>query len=283
MTGMIVCAIYWKSIWALVLPGFITAILSVVLTHTFLPGVRDRMAWHKQYVEEIIEFGRWILASSALSVVANNADKLMLGYWATQAQMGYYSIAQSLALAVETVAHRISSAVGMPALSEIARNDPARLPYVFKRIRAPIDVIFILLSGILYACGPLIIESLYDSRYFSAGHILSILSLSLLSARFTICFSVYSALGHTRYLAVINLIKLISIGVMMPIGHALFGVDGMYWAIALYSLWSLPAFWYFNRRHGLLDVRYELAIFAIWPPAYGLGIAIDWGVRQLMV
>jgi O-antigen/teichoic acid export membrane protein len=282
IAGMIICAVFWKSIWALVLPGFLSAIVSVTMTHTMLPGTRDRLAWHKEYVKEIMDFGRWILASSALSVISSNADKLMLGYWLTQTQMGFYSIALSLAMAVEGVASRISSAVGMPAFSEIVRDDPARLANVFRRMRLPMDIVFILMSGILFACGPLIIESLYDSRYFPAGTILSVLSLSLMASRYTICFSVYSALGQTKYLAIINLVRLISIGVLMPAGHALFGVEGVYWAIALCPLTTVPVFWFFNRRHGLLSVGYEIAMFLMWPLAYGIGLAIDWGIRQLL-
>lgn len=282
VVAMIVMAIYWKSVWPLVLGGFFTAIVSVVLSHTWLPGQRDRIGWDKEHAAAIVRFGRWILASSSIFVVANNADRLMLGVWATQAQMAYYSIAQALAWAVEMAAHRIFSSVGMPAFSEVARNDPSRLPQVVRRLRLPLDVVFVVAAGVLYATGPLIIELLYDERYQSAGRILSILSFSLLFTRYGICMSAYSALGHTKYLPAINIAKLISILVLLPLGHRLLGIEGAFWAIALHMAPTVAVYWYYNQRHGLLSVRYELAIFALWPFAYALGLGIDWTVRALM-
>lgn len=279
--AMVVMAIFWKSVWPLVLGGFFTAIVSVALTHLWLPGQRDRIAWHREHAKAIVDFGRWILASSSIFVVANNADRLMLGVWATQAQMAYYSIAQALAFAVEMAAHRLFASVGMPAFSEVVRDDPARLASVFRRMRMPLDIVFVMSAGVLFACGPLIIELLYDERYQSAGRILSILSFALLFTRFGICMSAYSALGHTKYLPYINIVKFISILVMLPVAHRFFGVDGVYWAIAFHMMPTLAVYWYFNHRHGLLSVRYEMAIFALWPVAWGLGMGIDWVVRAM--
>jgi O-antigen/teichoic acid export membrane protein len=277
----VVMAMQWKSVWALVFGGFFSSALTVLLSHCWLAGKPSRFEWHRGYAREIVEFGRWILASSGLFVLASQADRLMLGAWSTQAQLGFYSIALTLSMAVETAATRLFSSVGTPALSEVVRNNPQGLGATLMRLRLPLDVTFVAAAGLLFACGPLIVRTIYTQPYAPAGDILSILSFGLLTARFAIFNSAYMALGHAKYMSILNLVKLVALVATMVFGKWLLGVQGVYWAIALHGLALMPWYVMFNRRHGLLNLKFELLVLLVWPLAAGAGYLFTLGVQAL--
>jgi O-antigen/teichoic acid export membrane protein len=281
VVATVALALRWPSVWALVFGGYFSTIATVYLSHRWLPGPPNRLEWHREYVREIVAFGRWILASSALFVLANNADRLTLGAWSTQAQLGFYSIALTLSLAVETAATRLFSSVGTPALSEVVRNDPRGLAPALLRLRVPLDVTFVASAGLLFACGPFIVNTIYTKPYAPAGDILSILSFGLLTARFVVFNSAYTALGHPKYMSILNLIKLMSLLCFMFLGNRLFGVQGVYWAIALHGLALIPMYVFFNRRHGLFQPKFELLVLLVWPLAAGAGHLFTLGVQAL--
>ena len=268
---MIALASVWKNIWPLLIGTHIGSLVTLALSHLWLRGPRDRFRWDPDCAREIISIGRWILASSALYVLSSNGDRLMLGAWLTQAQLGFYAIALTLAQAVELAVGRLTLSVAVPAFAEVIRRDPAELPKVFWKLRMPLDAVSLAVSGLLFGLGQVIVIALYDPRYEDAGHILQILACSLLLTRYGVSVSAYIAMGTTKYMPVINLVKLIALFTAMPLGWHLFGIDGVYWAIALHLVATLPLYYIYNRRHGLWDWKREAMLLAIWPVAWGLG------------
>lgn len=271
---MIVLASMWKNIWPLLIGTHVGTLVTLVLSHLWLRGPRDRLRWDRDCAAEIIGIGRWILASSALYVLSSNGDRLMLAAWMTQAQLGFYAIALTLAQAVEMAVGRLTLSVAVPAFAEVMRRDPAELPKVFWKMRTPLDAVALAVSGLLFGLGQVIVAVLYDPRYHEAGRILQILACALVLTRYGVSASAYIALGTAKYLPVINLVKLISLFTLMPLGYHLWGLDGVYWAIALHLVATLPLYYVYNRRHGLWDWRREAMLSAIWPVAWGLGWVI---------
>lgn len=279
--SMILMSLWSKTIWPLVFGQYFGAILTLILSHVWLHGPRDRFRWNPVYARELWQVGRWILLSSALSVLAMNGDRLMLGAWSTQAQMGYYHIALTLVFAMDSAAARLVGNVATPAFSEVFRQDPSRLRQAFWRLRMPMDAALVAASALLFALSPVIIDILYDDRYIQAGHVLSILSLGLLTTRFAVSGSVYVAAGKAKYLTAINAARLVALMVMLPLGYQIWGLDGAYWAVALHTLMLVPLYWFFNRRFDLLDWGRELKLLAVWPLAYALGMGMAWVMHRL--
>ncbi len=277
---MATMAVWWKSVWPLVIGMTIGAVVNVWLSHAWLRGHRDRLRWDKDCVTEIIGIGRWILASSALHVLSFNGDRLMLGAWATQKQLAFYSIALTLAQAVELAAGRITISVATPAFSEVVRRDVNELPKVFWKLRIPMDLITLVVSGLFFGLGHVIIAILYDERYQAAGKILEILACSLIIARYNVSISAYIALGTTKYMPVINLVKLIALFVSMPLAYKFWGLEGAYWAIALHGASTIPLYYIYNRRHGLWSWSREFMLLLAWIPAWGLGLLIAKGASR---
>ena len=181
---MVPLGVMSRSIWALVAGGLVAALTATVLSHTWLMGRRNRFRWDRESLRELIHFGKWIFASSGLYVLATHGDRLMLGGFVDANALGMYAIAMLIIGAIEGGLSRLFQAVSLPALSEIARNDPSRLREVYYRLRAPVDLLLLLLTGFLFAAGQTVIDLLYDARYATSGRMLEILAWSLFALRY---------------------------------------------------------------------------------------------------
>ncbi len=277
ITSMIVAALFTKTVWPLVLGTVVGEFVYVALSHWWLKGHNNRFHLDRDCAREIVNFGRWIMASSAFHVFATNGDRLLLGAWASQSQLALYYIALVLAQAVDAVAGMLFGTVVTPALSEVIRRDPAKLREAYWKIRLPCDVAFVLASGFLVATGELVVKVIYDARYHGAGEILQILAFGILFTRYNISGSAYSAMGHSKYVMTTCFARMVSLFMLLPLANHWYGVQGAYWAIALHAALTVPVFFYLDHRHGLLNVKRELQVLLLWP----VGFAVGYGVAQV--
>ena len=262
------------SIWSLVAAGVVAAMVSTLLSHLWLQGPNNRLHWDSSAFKELIAFGRWVLLSSAVGVLGAHGDRIWFGGSMSAAELGVYSIAVLILGAIETGVHRLAAAVVLPALSEVARTgDAVRLRALYYRFRLVIDLALLLACGLLLTLSPLIIGWLYDARYSGAGSMLAVLSLSLFTLRFTVAHQAWLALGLTKYLAVNNAIRFVSLWTLLPLLLAVGGTTYAIWGVALYTLPTVFLILYINRRLGLLDIKRELVVL----PMLGVGALCGMG------
>jgi O-antigen/teichoic acid export membrane protein len=262
-----------RSVWSIVIGNIIGSTFSMLAGHRMLHGHSNRLAWHRGYVAEIFNYGKWILASSLLYVLAVNGDKLLLGVWVTPAVLGYFAIAQNLSQVLELAVLRLFSQVTAPAFADVMRHSPERLREVYLRMRLPLDLIFISAAAFLFAIGPWLVGLMYDARYAEAGHILQILSFALLFARYGVSTSAYLALQAPHAQAIMNFARVVAFFIAVPLSYRYFGIQGAYWAIALHAMATLPVIWWFDRRYGLFSWRHEVLSLAAWPVGWLVGSA----------
>jgi O-antigen/teichoic acid export membrane protein len=270
----VLLAWHLRSVWALVFGGLVGVVVSVLCGHLLLHGHRNRLAWDADYARQIFSFGKWILASSLLYVLAMYSDKLLLGVWVTPAVLGCYAIAQSLSQVLELALGRVIGQVTGPAFAELMGHSPHRLREVYLRLRLMFDLIFVVSAGLLFAIGPWLVGLLYDPRYALAGTILQILSFSLLFGRYAVSTNAYLALQLPKAQALMNLVRVIAFLVGVPAAYSYFGIDGVYWAIALHPLLTVPVVWWLDRRFGIFSLRHELLTLAAWPFGWLVGEAL---------
>ena len=269
----IILAWFMRSVWAIVAGGLVAALCLVIAGHAWLHGHSNRFAWHRGFASQIFNFGKWILASSLLYVLAVNGDKLLLGVWVTPAVLGCYAIGQNLAQILELAVGRLFSQVASPAFADVMRNSPQRMREVYLRMRLPFDLVFISAAGFLFAIGPWLVGLMYDPRYAEAGTILQILSFTLIVARYGVSTGAYLALQAPHAQAAMNLVRVVAFFALVPLAYQVYGVHGAYWAIALSPAAMAPVVWWFDRRYGLLSWRHEVLTLAVWPLGWGLGFA----------
>ena len=271
LIAMIAVGLATRSIWALVAGVIAAASARTVLSHTWMDGHGNRWRLEPTALREVFGFGKWIFVSSAVGVIAAQGDRLLLGGFVDARMLGLYAIAILVIGVVEAGLYRLFVTISLPALSEVARNDPSRLRGAYNRLRLPVDLLLLFVAGLLFAAGRPVIELLYDPRYAAAGDMLQVLALSLFAARYGIAQQVYLAVGKPQYLALLNVVRLVSLyGLVFPLLY-FSGVQAAIWGIALHGLAAVPFIYRFNARLGLTDVRGEATGLLALPLGYGCG------------
>lgn len=276
LTAMVGIALMTRSVWSIVIAGIVGSIVTVVLSHTFLPGIRNHFLLNREVIGETYKFGLAILISSITFVLATNLDRALLGGLVSAATLGVYAIAQNLCATAEGLISRLFESVVLPALSEASRTSEASLREQLKRLRLPFDIWYLGTSGLLFALAPTIVSFLYDERYHDAGTMLQVLALSLIFSRFGVFSMAYVAVGKPEYMAIVHIVRLVAVAVALPILFQVYGIYGAIYAVALHPIALVPFYYAFNRRLGLNDLKYEYRVLPAWPVGYVLGLALIW-------
>lgn len=258
---MLVLGLMTHSIWSLVIAGLVSAVAWTVLGHTALEGPNNQLRWDRTALTELVVFGRWILLSSMVGVLAMYGDRIWFGASMSAAQLGVYSIAVLILGAVQTALTKIVGAVALPAFSEAARaGDKERLKALYHRFRLLVDLLVLFICGGFLTASPLLIGWMYDDRYQEAGPMLAILSLSFLVLRYTLAHQVWIALGMTKYQAMDNIIRLVSLWGLLPLLLAIGGVEWAIWGVALHAVPTLVLVVYVNSKLGMFSLKRELVV-----------------------
>ena len=108
---------------------------------------------------------------------------------------------------------------------------------------------------------------------------LQVLALSLVAVRYGITQQAYLALGTPRYLAIVNVVRFVSLYTLVPLLYYFAGTQAAIWGIALHALVTVPFIYGFGARLGLIDIRRELLVLVALPVGYLCGSALNllWG------
>jgi O-antigen/teichoic acid export membrane protein len=167
----------------------------------------------------------------------------------------------------------------MPALSETARDNRARLKEVFYQFRFPTDLGLLFCAGLLASTGHVVIDILYDRRYKDAGWMLEILAVSLVWVRYGATQQLYLALGVSKYVAFMNFARFVAVFSALFICFHLGGVRGAIWGFALHQLVVALMTYRFNAILKINDFARDLGVLVALPIGYGVGFCINIALR----
>src|SRR5262249_1076410 len=131
---IVVLALAYRSVWALVIGGLLGSAIKMVLSHVVLPGPNNRPRWNATIAPEMIGFGRWIFPSSAVNFLAAQGDRLLIGRYAGEALLGIYSVAFMLSDATARLVSTVGQRALFPAFGSVIRSDPGRLGLAYDRV-----------------------------------------------------------------------------------------------------------------------------------------------------
>jgi O-antigen/teichoic acid export membrane protein len=269
-------ALVSRSIWALIGGWIVAARFRTILTHLALPGQGNRYHWDPSAAREILDFGKWVLVSSGLTFLVNSGDRLILGSLLSSQQLGIYSVAYLIVTAAQQGLSRLAVYVFFPLLSQVARNEPNQLHDSYYKARRFIDFSSLGLAGFLMAAGQSLVGILYDTRYAGAGSMLAVLALTLVGSRYEVAEQVFLALGKSRFLAVVNAVRVATLFVLVPVTFLWGGLDGAIWGVALASLLPALVTIAFCRHIGIFDLRRELSCLYALPLGFIVGSGAKW-------
>ena len=278
--GAIIFMVIWaffydRSIWALVAGAIMASAIKLLLGHTMLSGEKNFIHWDWEAFHEIFHFGKWIFMTSIMGFLAMSGDRILLGGFLSPATLGLYATAYFMVSALRDVFAKLASNVVFPALGEVARERPEALLQTYYRFRFPVDIICLFSTGLLFAAGHLVVDILYDDRYKSAGHMLEILSISLIEVRYSLVGQCFMAMGMPKLLSPAILVRLVALFTLLPLAYKTWGLDGALWVAASSAMFSLPVTFYLKVKYGLFDLRRELIVLPALGAGYVFGCLID--------
>lgn len=268
LTVMIVLAWFNRSIWAIVGGMLVSGFLKMLWSHRLVPEHSDRFAWDKDAIKDLISFGKWIFISTALTFLAMQADRLILGKLFSFEMLGIYTIAFTFADIPKQILGRLSVQVIFPVFSQ--QKDIPRQILKAKILKKRWIILVALALGLtfLISFGDLIVYILYDERYDAAGWILPILALGIwpLVLSGTIEKALY-AFGKPLYSACGYFLKFVYMLVALPLGFSFMGVFGAVIVVALNDIpFYIPVsygLWRENLTVVYQDIQATILLFVI--------------------
>ena len=262
---------------AIVVGNIVSATVHTALSHV-LPGEhRDKFKIEPEARRQILGFGRWIFAASAVTFLANRGDQLVFGRLLGAAGLGLYNIAVALSELPEAVAQRLIGGVLYPAFSRGHLTHPDQMPRVYFRTRLALDGLLQTSLGGLAGVAPWVIALLYDERYQGAAVMLQVLALrTALGLMAQPCETYLTSLGLSQYGFRRQLYVAVTVYLLMPVGHALAGMMGLLWASVISRVASFVALWPAARQHGILRLEREFLALVFLATGYALGTVILW-------
>ncbi len=274
---MIVLAWLFHSVWALLIGTLVGDVVHVLLSYRVLPGQSHRLRMDKKCLGELVNVGRWIVVSTALTYAVGYVDRMVIGRLLTVRDLGVYSIALQIVLAVLGVGRAVSGRVFFPVLSETLRDRPELL---YKRLRrARLIWIAPTVMGLLllYLAGDHLIRILYKPNYHDAGWMLRILAAGSVAAVLNHAAGViWPTLGEFRTNVVIMFVQIVISFAAMFTGYALGGTVGFVVGVATVELLVYPVQTAIVIRRKLWQPEVDLPILA----AAGLVIGLGWLLRR---
>ncbi|GAB4377332.1 MAG: hypothetical protein Kow00121_26440 [Elainellaceae cyanobacterium] len=280
---MVVWAFFKQTIWALVGGNLLSSVLRVIWSYRLEPGSSNRFAWDKDAIKELTSFGQWIFVSTAMTFLAQQADRLILGRLLSLEMLGVYTIAFTFADIPNAVIAQINGKVIFPVVSK--RADLPRESLREKILQKRWILLVGVAVGIASLCsfGDLLVLLLYDDRYEDAAWMLSILALGIwpLAVSQTINSSLM-AIGKPIYGAFGFFLKFLYMLIALPLGFFQLGVLGAIIAIALNDLPFYAAISYGAWREKLSTTAQDLVttllliglIILMWGCRYSLGFGL---------
>lgn len=282
IAAMIAFAWIRPSIWALVFGGAVSTVVKLVWSY-LLPGPRPKFAWDKEAVHEILTMGRWIFLSTALTFVAEQADRLILGKLFSLELLGVYSIALMLSDVPRSITVNLSGKVIFPAISKFSHLPRPELRSKILNNRRLMLLALSVGMAVLVGFGDQVIRLLYDSRYQDAAWMLPILAIGIWPR--LICATIEPVLfsiGAVQYTTFGNLCRFVFTVAAIFLGFHWLGIVGAVIGVALNDLLYYIVVCYGLKREGFGCISQDLKATGLFLGLVALAVmlrsALDLGL-----
>ena len=283
---MITWAWVHPSIWALIAGTLVSTVIHMIWSHFLIPGQRSRFRWDKTATQELISFGKWIFLSTALTFLAGQADRMILGKIFSLEMLGVYTIALTLSDVPRQMVSGLSGKIIFPTLSRLADMPRPEFRKQLLNTRKRFLIFLALGLAIMVSFGDLLILSLYDKRYDQAAWMLPLLAIgvwpNMLSQ--TIDQALY-AIGKPSYATMGNFFRFLYNIIGIPLGFIHFGIPGAIVVVALNDVPFYLVITFGVSREGLSSIRQDvnatlifigllgILVYGRWLLGFGLPIA----------
>lgn len=193
---------------------------------SFRIAIKPNLEWSK--IREMGRYGLWIWASSTLTVILNQFDKIIVARWLGVANFGIYQTSARFAqLGISDIAVAAGQYL-FPTMSKIHHTDSSKGKKFFFESLIKMTLVSGGLSAIFVLIAPIFVKVLLGSAWISAIPVLRIQCLSMwIGALIAVCVAYCRASGNPKFVSYAGLIQLVVLVVPSYWVIKFYGVIGM--------------------------------------------------------
>lgn len=248
------------TIWALILGSLIGTAGSMVASYFIMDYRTLRFRLDNESLKLILNFGKWIFASSIVYFLASNFDRLYFADLVSFATLGLYGIARTFADTIMLLFFRMSQMLIFPMISSTVERGRA-LRHRIMPIRLGVLACVAVILALAIALADEFINLIYDTRYQESGIIMTVL---LFGTWFGILAAMADAImmgiGKPAGVAFANAAKLLLIVIGLPLAFCDFGFVGCLAVLVFAEVLRYAMLVFGKRRMGLGFSRQDLAM-----------------------
>lgn len=250
------------TVWALVVGRVATALTYVAASH-MVKGLTTRLRWDARAAREILSFSAGLLVSSATFFLVTEGQRLVVGKFATVAELGCFALAMSISTLPDQFIGTVVEKVFFPMISSTAAESVDRAAAHFQTVRRIIVVLCCCMAvGFITGSG-MITRLVLGPQYAAVGWMLPWLGVRAALMLFAgVASYMLFALGFSRYAAVGNITKLAYLAVGLTVSFRWFGFRTAILVIALAPLFAYLPLLVGLAKHLRAALQTELACAA---------------------
>ena len=236
-----------RSVWALVGGRLFSDFVRLAVSYRLIPGQRNFFQWDKPAARELFVLGRWVFLSTALTFLANQSDRMILGKLVSFPTLGMYGMAFALSDVPRQVIMTFRGYIVLPFVSKLAHLPRIEFFALVLKYRRSVLLVAACLLALVVASGDLLMARFFDVRYHNATWIVPILAIGLWH---TILYSTTSpcllAIGKPQNSAIGYLLSAIAMITLVPLAFFRWGLVG---SVCVVAFSDVPM--YFVNLYGL--------------------------------
>jgi len=255
--------------------GKVATAIAYVITSHILSERLPEFRWERQAARDILMFGSGIFLSSATYFFSSESERLVVGKFASVAELGCFSLALSMSYAPFGIVQRVISNVFFPMISSTVREDGAKAAKHFRKFR-----LVFLMASLIMAVGFITLSHtavrlLLRPQYAPTAWMLQLLGFrSALELFGSAACAMLFAVGITRYAAIGNTAKMIFLAVGLTIAFSRFGLREAIWVLALSPFVHYAAMLWGLRKRFRFVLWTELFCLASFLATVGLTLLV---------
>jgi PST family polysaccharide transporter/lipopolysaccharide exporter len=223
----------WAFVW-----GFIAAdVVRLVISYA-IHGYRPFPSFDLEIAKELVDYGKWLTASSILYFLYNEGDDAFVGWLLTPTALAYYQYAYRFSNAPATELTQVVNSVMFPAFSKL-QTDEEELRQAFRKtLRMTSLIAFPSAIGIA-AVAPDFIMTFFGEKWMSAVPAMQVLAFYGLMRSIGRTFGpIWKTIGRPDYITKLSAIRVLLIAILIyPMTDA-YGILGT--AITVTGIFVFP-------------------------------------------
>ena len=232
-------ALVEPSAWAFVY-GFIAADVVRLVISYVIHGYRPFPSFDVEIAKELVDYGKWLTASSILYFIYSEGDDAFVGWLLTPTALAYYQYAYRFSNAPATELTQVVNSVMFPAFSKLQSNEEKLRQAFLKTLRMTSLIAFPSAIGIA-AVAPDFIMTVFGEKWMSAVPAMQVLAFYGLMRSLGRTFGpIWKTIGRPDYITKLSALRVALMAIIIyPMTNA-YGILGA--AITVTGIFVFPMF-----------------------------------------